>query len=75
MTINRRNFLEHAALGTLAAFTVPPLFSRGAYAAYAAKQIDDALAKMQGRSLVVVSWGGAQQEAMRKAWFQPFGQK
>ncbi len=77
MKITRRNLMKSAAL-TGAAAAVPalsPFAIPSAHAAYTAAQIDQALAKMRGRSLVIATWGGTYQEAERAAWFKPFSDK
>ena len=76
--INRRSLLQMSAAmgagtGLLGAETLFPSPARAA--AYSAAQVDEALAKMRGRSLVVATWGGSFQEAQRAAYFKPFSEK
>lgn len=74
MPITRRNLMKNAAAGA-AGLMLPSLAAQQARAAWSAAQIDAALSKMRGRSLVVATWGGTYQEASRAAWFQPFSEK
>jgi len=77
MKITRRNLIKSTAMtGVAASLPGPPPFMGGrARAADSAEQVDQALAKMRGRTLVVATWGGTYQEALRDAWFKPFSEK
>src|SRR5206468_560442 len=76
VSVSRRTLLKTTAgLGVAAASGLPLLAPRPAYAAYSAAQIDAAMAKMKGRTLVIASWGGSWQDALRSAWWKPFSEK
>ena len=77
MSVSRRTLLKTTAgLGAAAAAGLPLLAPRRARAAaYTAAQVDAAMAKMKGRTLVIASWGGSWQDALRNAWWKPFSEK
>ena len=77
MNLTRRTFTKYAASSSVVGGTsgAVSLVSPPTRAAYSAEQINDAMTKMRGRSMVFVSWGGLQQDALRKAWLQPFAAK
>ncbi len=60
------------ALGLITMFTLGSVLIAAADTPLTAEQIRERLAKYQGSSLTVTSWGGSYQEAQRKAYFEPF---
>jgi putative spermidine/putrescine transport system substrate-binding protein len=74
--ITRRNFIAGGAAGAVGGLPGPPFSGIGvASAAYASGEVDKALDKMRGRTLVIATWGGTYQEALREAWFKPFSER
>jgi putative spermidine/putrescine transport system substrate-binding protein len=70
MAFSRREFLKNAALGSAAVGAL----SAGGFlrSAAAATPLKETLSKLSGRTMTATSWGGAFQDAQRKAWFTPF---